>query len=319
MHRIEHLARERVELREAEGPEPLTPDRIRSRTLCTLVSPGTELACCYQGEKFPSVSGYAAVCEVLEAGGEAREFSAGDTVFCMRPHQSLQCSKRDWTWKVPKGLPPEVALLSRLMNVSMTTLVDTSARPGDKVLVTGLGPVGYLGAELFRASGYEVTVCDPDERRLRMARERGYERAFRDLADAAPGEDFALVLECSGREEAAVEGARRVRRKGEVVLVGVPWRQRAEINVFRLLEPVFHRYATVRGGWEWSLPQVGDDNHPYSIRRNLDLCLDWLAKGLVRHEGLSRVFDPKDCQAVYQGHLYGTHEHLFSIFDWRSY
>jgi hypothetical protein len=43
------------------------------------------------------------------------------------------------------------------------------------------------------------------------------------------------------------------------------------------------------------------------------------AKGFVRHEGLSRVFDPKDCQAVYQGHLHGAHEHLFSVFDWRRY
>ena len=57
---------------------------------------------------------------------------------------------------MPAGIDPVTAVLARLVGVSMPTLMTTAARPGALVAVTGLGPVGYLAAHLFRLSNYEV-------------------------------------------------------------------------------------------------------------------------------------------------------------------
>lgn len=57
---------------------------------------------------------------------------------------------------MPDGLASETAVIARLMSVSMTTLMTTKARPGDRVVITGAGPVGFLAAHL---SGLAATVC----------------------------------------------------------------------------------------------------------------------------------------------------------------
>lgn len=56
---------------------------------------------------------------------------------------------------MPDGLASETAVIARLMSVSMTTLMTTKARPGDRVVITGAGPVGFAA----HLSGLAATVC----------------------------------------------------------------------------------------------------------------------------------------------------------------
>ena len=65
---------------------------------------------------------------------------------------------------------------------------------------------------------------------------------------------IALHVECSGHERAILEGAKAVRFRGKVVLVGVPWQKRTDIPAFELLHAIFHRRAVVRSVWEWEVP-----------------------------------------------------------------
>ena len=90
---------------------------------------------------------------------------------------------------------------------------------GDRVLVTGAGPIGLLAAQVARASGAtEVTVTDVNERRLEMALRVGATRAVR--PGSAVGEADAL-LECSGNAEALAAGLRALRPDGRAVVVGM--------------------------------------------------------------------------------------------------
>ena len=319
MHAVSITAREHAEL-VANLPPPGDPgpEEIRGRTLWTLISPGTELAACYQGSRFPSYPGYAAVFEVQAVGTGVKQFRPGDIAFCMGSHRSVQQVSETMAVAVPKGLEPATAVLARLMGVSMTTLMTTAARAGDRVLVTGAGPVGFLAAHIFACGGYDVLVVEPDTRRHAALARSGRFQVFTQipLDDPKIVGNVALAVECSGHEQAVLDACNVVRPRGEVVLVGVPWQRRTDRTAHELLHAVFHRYIVLRSGWEWELPQVTSKFQPHSIMNNFALALQWLNEGLVNTEGLVRHCDPRDPQPVYQDLLHHRTDALFCLFDW---
>ena len=312
--------REQAELVAVPFPGDLGPNDIRGRTLFTLISPGTELANFYTGASFPSFPGYAAVFAAEELGAEVKGVSRGDVCFCMGPHRNYQQVDAGAAHPLPRGLPPEKAVLARLMGVSMTTLMTTVARPGDRVLVTGAGPVGFLAAFVFALSGYEVMVVEPDETRRRWVEQAGIGRVYGKTPCDGAGiaGRVALVVECSGHEQSVLDACRVVRKRGEVVLVGVPWRWRTDASAHELLSLVFHKYVVLRSGWEWELPPHSADFHPHSIHSGYDLALRWLAEGRIETDGMIRLENPRDAQQTYQALLHRRAKGLFTVFDWRG-
>ncbi|HOX06553.1 MAG TPA: zinc-binding alcohol dehydrogenase [Planctomycetota bacterium] len=319
---VRFAAPERAELVADPAEErPLKDTEVAGRTLVSLVSAGTELAS-YRGliGAFPKSSGYAAVFEVDAVGSAVPDLKPGDRVFCMGNHRLLQRADRRECAPVPAGLEPERAVFARMMGITMSTLVTTTARPPDLVAVTGLGVVGSLGAQLFAASGYRVLACDPVESRREAARRAG----LTDVREAIPLDDpevkgrVALVLECSGHEAAVLAGCRAVRRRGEVVLVGVPWEKRAEMPAFDILHAVFHSYAVLRSGWEWEVPRQREDFRTGSLFENFRAAMEWIAAGRVRVDGLWEARSPRDCQAAYQDLLKGRCARLSVLFDWQG-
>jgi threonine dehydrogenase-like Zn-dependent dehydrogenase len=238
----------------------------------------------------------------------------------MGNHRSFQrCGRCDCV-RLPDGLPPERAVFARLMGVSMTTLITTRARPGDLVLVTGLGIVGNLAAQMFAACGYETVGVEPNRARRELALSAGLGRVEErvPLEDASVAGRVALAVECSGHEQAVLEACRVVRRGGEVVLVGLPWQRRTDLSAQALLHEVFHRYVVLRTGWEWALPLQGERHAPHSVFGNFAAALQWLATQRVRVEGLYNVAEPRDAQRVYEDLLHQRGRHLTTVFDWAA-
>ncbi|QGQ97754.1 zinc-binding alcohol dehydrogenase [Paenibacillus psychroresistens] len=293
-------------------------DEIASETLFSLISPGTELNWGFFGEPpFPKPSGYATVSKVIQIGDHVKDIKVGDIIFSMGNHSLRQMLKADWTLPLPAGLDEWKGAIARLMGVSMTTLTTTHARPGDRVLVMGAGPVGFLAAHIFRISGYEVTVCDPDEERLQALRLSGINNVYSSISAQDPKLlPFALVLECSGHEQAILDGLRSVQMRGEVVMIGVPWKKRTEHSAHDIAWEVFHKYAVLRSGWEWELPAFSNERQPHSIFSNIQIAAKWLQEGRISLEGLIRKVSPRDAQNVYQGLAERTYKELFIVFDW---
>lgn len=312
------VAKEQAGLVDIAPPGALGANEARGHTVCTLISPGTELAYNYIGTSFPSYPGYAAIFVVEELGAQVKGISKGDLCFCMGPHRSFQQVDAKMAHPVPRGLPPETAVLTRLMGVSMTTLMTTAARPGDRIMVTGAGPVGYLAAQMFAMSGYEVLVVDPDETRRRHVEQSGQPCVYGKMPvdDAGVTGTVALVLECSGHEQAVLDACKVVRKRGEVVLVGVPWRRQTDVYVHELLSLIFHKHVVLRSGWEWELPHHAADFSPHSIHNGFDTALRWLADGRIRTDGLISRTDPRNAQDAYQDLLHRRAQGLFTIFDW---
>jgi threonine dehydrogenase-like Zn-dependent dehydrogenase len=299
--------------------EPLGANEVRGRTIATLVSPGTEFASAFappdpDAVTYPAAIGYASVFEVDEVGAGVAAHRPGDVVFFPGPHRSVQRADEAAAIAVPAGLDPFVAVFARMIAVPMAALVTTTARPGDRVGISGLGLVGNLGAQAFHASGYRVTAWDPI-----AARRNAVPAGVRTLSSAADGDgaEYALVVEASGHDGAAIEAAKVLARNGELVLTGTPWARRTDATAHELLHLIFHRYLHVRSGWEWQLPTERTDFRVGSVRSNFRQALAWLESGAVDVGGLARVFPPQEAQTAFDALADRTQPHLTVAFDWR--
>lgn len=307
--------------------KPLGPTEVEGRTLYTLVSPGTELNV-YVGNyakdpamtwgKFPFVPGYAASFEAEAVGSEVKDIKPGDIVYCMGQHQTFQRATRDKLIPAPKGLSPEKVPFARLMNVTMSTLTTTAARPPAKVLVTGLGPIGLMGALIFARSGYDVIACDPVKERQDVARACGLKNVFGavPVADPSVKGQVALVLECSAHEQAVMDGCAVVLKGGEVVMVGVPMVRRTEICAQELMNRVFRNMVILRSGSEWAVTRYPAEYRPNSIFGNMAAAMEWLAEGSINVDPVYEVLKPADPQAIYQDVLNKRTRKLAQVLDW---
>jgi threonine dehydrogenase-like Zn-dependent dehydrogenase len=305
-----------------EADATLDPGHLRGRTIVSLASPGTESQLT-RWWPAGSVLGYSCVFEVTECGADVTDFVPGDLVWSFGGHSDTQHHPAGGVFRLPEGLAPEVAVLCRFLGVSWTTLSTTPARPPAPVLVTGLGIVGHFAAQLFAAAGYRVTAVDPDARRRELALAAGLPDvrpevappAFERFADQLSG-DYALALECSGHEAAALDAARATRYGGEVVLIGAPWQRRTDLFLHDLLDVVFHHFVTVRSGWEGELPGARRPFDRMSMAEVYPAALEWLRQGRIRTEGLAATARPEDAAEVYAG--FSSSPTLSTLFDWRA-
>ena len=297
---------------------PLQADEVRGMTLASLASPGTELNFYAAEREKPVLSGYAAVFSVDEVGSGVTDLKVGDRCLVMGNHVSIQRHRRANVIPLPAGLDPRVAVFARLIGVSWSTLVTTTARPGDRVLVTGLGPVGNLAAQIFSSAGYVVTACDPVPERRVLAGKCGISDVRAEIGPSRQGDGYQLAVECSGHEAAVIACCKEVRKRGEVALIGVPWRKRTDASAHELLHIVFHRYVVLRSGWEWEVPTHAREFAVGSIMANFAQALRWLESGRIRVDGLATVVHPSQGQAVWQDLLQARYPTPTAIFDWQA-
>jgi threonine dehydrogenase-like Zn-dependent dehydrogenase len=297
----------------------LPDDHVEGTALASAISPGTEIGWAFSStnpKTFPTASGYAMVFRVDRAGPTSG-FALGDLAFSMAGHKSfVRCPGRD-AWKLPAGIDPADATLGRLTGVSWSTLTTTAARPPACVAVTGLGIVGNLAAQIFNATGYRVLACDPVAGRRELLNGLGIELRDRlPLEDKTWAEQLSLVVDCSGHEGAVLDACKMVRKGGEVAMVGVPWIKRTDIPAFDILHAVFHKYVTLRSGWEWEVPREPSEFRQGSIRENIAAAFTWINDKRIRTTGLYKRVNPEECQAAYAELQKQSGGPLTAVFDW---
>jgi threonine dehydrogenase-like Zn-dependent dehydrogenase len=100
------------------------------------------------------------------------------------------------------------------------------------------------------------------------------------------------------------------------VLIGAPWTRRTDATAHDLLTEVFHRYVTLRSGWEWQLPSRPAPFVHGSMSDNIEQALRWLHDGTVVVDHLADRRSPTEAQEVYTALADGTAQHLTTVFDW---
>ena len=130
----------------------------------------------------------------------------------------------DFAYSLPDELSDNAGALMEPLSVGIWACKKGEVTAGDRVLVTGAGPIGLLAMQVAFAQGAtEVTITDVADERLQIARRLGATRALnvaeKPLDEA--GVEADVLIECSGNERALGEGIRRVRPAGFVVVVGM--------------------------------------------------------------------------------------------------
>jgi L-iditol 2-dehydrogenase len=119
----------------------------------------------------------------------------------------------------PSGLTAEQAAMAEPVSVGIWAARKSAVTGGDRVLITGAGPIGLLAGQVARALGADPSVItDVSDFRLARARDLGLRTA---QAGTALEEEFDVLLECSGAPAALTEGMRALAPAGRVALVGM--------------------------------------------------------------------------------------------------
>lgn len=124
-----------------------------------------------------------------------------------------------------EGLTPEQAAMVEFLAIGAHAVARSGCGAGDRVLVTGAGPIG-LGTALFaRIAGAKVHLLDLSEKRLAAAAELfGFADTHQPGDDILSGdlaEGFDVVFDATGNAAAIEAGFPLVAHGGSTVLVSV--------------------------------------------------------------------------------------------------
>lgn len=134
--------------------------------------------------------------------------------------------------------------------------VEVSGR--DRVLVTGLGPVGSAVGLLAKKMGAPLVVgTDPSPARRELALQLGaVDQAVAgsdEELDALLGDGAEVAVDCSGNGRGQLTALRHTRRWGRAALVGEGGQLSVDVS-----EVLIHRQLTVHGSWVTSTARMGE-------------------------------------------------------------
>jgi len=190
----------------------------------------------------PQILGHEFSADVVEVGADVRNVRAGDRAavlphvfcgschYCVRGRQALCRSLRitgcSWPWGGLAGeaivpayqaipLPDRVSYEQGAILEPVATVVYAVERSrlklGDRVLITGAGPVGQLAQIVVAAAGASaIVVSEPNPHRRAQAERIGLTAAYDPIAtdvlaavmEATDGLGVDVAFECSGNERA---------------------------------------------------------------------------------------------------------------------
>lgn len=130
----------------------------------------------------------------------------------------------DFCYPLPDHLSDDAGALLEPLSVAIWATWKAGTTVGDRVLVTGAGPIGLLVAAVSRAAGArEVFVSDTQVARLPLAQKMGATSVIdaRNNSTAMAGLGADVLVECSGATEALEAGLRGLRGGARAVVVGM--------------------------------------------------------------------------------------------------
>jgi threonine 3-dehydrogenase len=154
-------------------------------------------------------------------------------------------------WKLDPAIPEHyAAILDPLGNAVHAVLAGPIA--GQRVLVTGCGPIGLMSIALAKACGSStVFATETNAHRRELAKEMGADLVLNPVTEdpvkkilaATGGTGVDALLEMSGNSAAIQQGFRALRAGGRASLLGIP----TENVPLDLVQDVIFKGATVQG------------------------------------------------------------------------
>jgi threonine dehydrogenase-like Zn-dependent dehydrogenase len=245
----------------------------------------------YQGV----VAGHEPCGQVVEVGPECKRLEVGDRVAvyhiagcgvcdecrggymigCTSPYRAAYGWQRDGghaeyllaeertCLPLPDGLSYlDGALVSCGFGTAYEALLRLAVSGRDRLLVTGLGPVGLAAAMLGRALGAGPVIgTDISPERLAIAVELGLvdhavlagDEAEARIADLTDGRGCEASVDCSGSAAARLVALRSTRTWGRCAFVGEGGHVTLDVS-----QELIHRQITLHGSWVTSLRHMSE-------------------------------------------------------------
>jgi len=197
--------------------------------------------------------GYPVVCTSTERAAYGGERDGGHAPLLLVEQRSLI------------HLPDELSFVDGAMiacgvGTAYSAILKTGVRAGDRLLVTGLGPVGLAVTLLASDMGIEVIGVDINARRAQEATRHGAahvitstgEQALADVLELTGGAGVEAAIDCTGAAPARVLCIEASATWGQVVFVGVG---RSEISFDPTVQLIV-KMLTVRGSWVSSMAEM---------------------------------------------------------------
>lgn len=130
--------------------------------------------------------------------------------------------------RLPPAMPLKLAALVEPLAVACHDVRRSELKPGDRVVVSGGGPIGMLIALTARHAGAAVTISEINESRLKLARELSFDAVNPQTIDLVAkirsetgGSGADVVFEVSGSEPGARAVTELARPRGTIVVVAI--------------------------------------------------------------------------------------------------
>ncbi|MBY3623457.1 NAD(P)-dependent alcohol dehydrogenase [Acinetobacter sp. CUI P1] len=161
----------------------------------------------------------------------------------------------DYLFKLPDAMSYEEGAMLEPLSVGFHAMMRGKVQPFDRVLITGLGPIGLLAgqaAKLFGVSEIYGTDVVPFRRQLAM--EMGFTAALdpvkenvgQRLNELTNGFGVTLVVESSGNARAMADTIKWVRRGGRIVFVGLPADSAIPMDMGQFIDGEIDAYGVFR-------------------------------------------------------------------------
>ena len=206
----------RVHGHEFRGTVVAVGDAVTTWTVGDAVVGGPSVRC---GECEYCRAGRPNLCTGRSAVGAGGEWQGAFADYMRVPEAELL--------RLPAGLTLREAALTEPLAVALHGLTRAAAQPGERVLITGGGPIGALSAAALIHRGVtDVVVSEPSPVRRELCARLGATVVEPDslvapaMPDAITDEPFHVALECSGHAVAMEQCLGQLARMGRLVLVG---------------------------------------------------------------------------------------------------
>jgi predicted dehydrogenase/threonine dehydrogenase-like Zn-dependent dehydrogenase len=278
----------------------------------------------------PMGLGYCAAGIVIEVGAGVTGLAPGDAVVSNGKHAEIVAVPHRLTARIPDGVPMERAPFTVLGAIALQGIRLAAPTLGEDVVVSGLGVIGLLAAQLLRANGCRVLGIDPSEERCALARTFGIETLVLTESDPVPhaiawtqgrGVDAVLLCAQTSSSDPVRQAAQMCRKRGRIVLVGVTGLELARADFYEkeLTFQVSCSYGP--GRYDKSFE---DEGHDYPIghvrwteQRNFEAFLQLLADGRVQVDPLITRRAPSEEAALVYRDL-GDRSQLGILLTWSA-
>lgn len=305
----------------------LGPQEVLAETICSAISPGTELAA-YLGEPplrpspiYPRVVGYCNVAEVKAVGLEVKDYQPEDRILSFQSHRSaFICPGEKIVLKLPATADAELAATTYLFHLGYNALLKGGFTPGHKVSVVGLGMLGLCTVALGANSGGQVTAYSDQADARTLAADLGAQNVYSKSEAGKNNHATAdLVISTSNRWDDWLLCLQLARKEGAIAVLGFPGRGQA-LAPFNPLDSQFFydkQLRVIACGISPDLP-VAPYELRFTVKRNCEFLLGQILAGKLAAEKLiGQRYDRAELPAVYDAMSTSRTTRLTTILRWK--